>query len=101
MVKSFFTENSWGAQIIEELRPKDGDFLNIDKSYNSFYGSKLDKTLKKLKIDTVIITGVHTNICIFNGAAGAVERGYSVIVVSDATAASSEVIHKVALESLE
>ncbi len=101
MEKDFFVEGTWGAQIIEELSPKDGDYLNEDKSYNSFYGSKLDKTLKKLKVDTVIITGVHTNICVFNGAAGAIERGYSVIVIADATAASSVTIHKAALEGLE
>lgn len=100
MERGFFVEGTWGAQIIDELTPQNGDYTNVDKSYNSFYGSELDKTLRKSKVNTVVIAGVHTNTCVFCGAEGAIERGYYAIVVTDASAAVSELAHKAPLGAL-
>jgi len=99
MERGFFVEGTWGSQIIDELTPQNGDYTNVDKSENSFYGSELDKTLRKLKVNTVVIAGVHTNMCVLRGAEGAIVSGYYVIIVRDATAASSRGVHEVWLNA--
>jgi len=90
MERPFFVEGTWGAETIEELGPQSGDYLVIGKSWNCFYASELDKLLRKLKVNTVIVTGIHTDACALLTANGAIERGYYVIYVADATAALNE-----------
>ncbi|MCK5098814.1 MAG: cysteine hydrolase [Desulfobacteraceae bacterium] len=98
--RGFFIENTWGAQIIDELTPGEKEITIKDKGYNSFFNGKLDKVLRRLKINTIIIIGVHTNTCVFCTAAGALENGYQVVIVEDATASISEEAHEAAIDVL-
>lgn len=44
-------------------------------------------------VDTVVITGAETDICVLTTALGAVDRGYRVVLVSDALCSSSDETH--------
>ena len=79
------------------MGPQSGDYLVIGKSWNCFYASELDKLLRKRKVNTVIVTGIHTDACALLTANGAIERGYYVIYVADATAALHEDDHMAGL----
>jgi len=98
--RPFFVEGTWGADTVEELAPQGDDYLVIGRSWNVFYGTELDELLRKLGVNTVIITGVHTDACALFTAAGAVERGYYVIYVIDGMAALDENAHICGLGSL-
>jgi len=74
---------SWGAEIVDELKPKKGDFRIFKRKYSAFQGTDLDQLLRELKVDTVILTGVVTDICIQHTAADAFFRGYKIIVPED------------------
>ncbi len=74
---------SRGAEIIDELKPHKGDFRVLKRKYSAFQGTDLDQLLRELKIDTVILTGVVTDICIQHTAADAFFRGYKIIVPKD------------------
>ncbi len=74
---------SWGAEIVDELKPHKGDFRVLKRKYSAFQGTDLDQLLRELKIDTVILTGVVTDICIQHTAADAFFRGYKIIVPKD------------------
>jgi nicotinamidase-related amidase len=74
---------SWGAEIINELKPKKDDFRVLKRKYSAFQGTDLDMLLRELKIETLILTGVVTDICIQHTAADAFFRGYKVIVPHD------------------
>ena len=74
---------SRGAEIIDELKPHKGDFRVLKRKYSAFQGTDLDQLLRELKIDTVILTGVVTDICIQHTAADAFFRGYKIIVPRD------------------
>ena len=71
------------ANIIHELEPEKGDFRLYKRSYSAFYGTGLDALLRELKVDTIVLTGVLTNICIQHTAADAFMRNYKVVVPSD------------------
>ncbi len=89
-----------GAQTIPELSIYQG--INIPKSfYDSFHLTDLHPILRELSVDTVILTGVVTDICIQHTAAGAFFRGFDIIVVNDCTAAVEESKHKSSLEYME
>jgi len=83
-------EGTWGAEVIEELKPQEGDFVVKKRRFSGFYETDLDLTLKDLKIDTVIIIGVVTNICVRSTVHDAFFKGYNVIVPEDCVMATRE-----------
>lgn len=89
-----------GAQVVDELRPREGDYVLEKRAYSAFYETGLDPLLRSLGVDTVILTGLHTNICVRHTAADAFFRGYRIIVPSDAVDAFTEREHVEGLDYL-
>lgn len=56
------------------------------RRYNAFFGTDLDISLRELGVDTLIVFGYDTNICVMHTLAGAYFLGYKTIVPADATA---------------
>jgi nicotinamidase-related amidase len=90
-----------GADVIAELEPKEGDYQVPKRRYSGFYGTDLEMLLKEHGVDTVVLTGLHTNICVRHTAADAFYRGYRVIVPTDAVEAFSAEDHEGGLEYLK
>ena len=90
-----------GAQVIDELKPKMSDFVLHKRRYSAFQGTDLDQLLRELKVDTLILTGVVTDICIQHTAADAFFRGYRIIVPVDCVEANDEQTQKAALDYLK
>ena len=85
-----FREGTWGAKIIEELKPKEGDQVVTGKcTLCGFNNTDLEKIIKKANIKNVVIGGFLTNFCVESTARSAYDKGYSVTVIKDATAANS------------
>lgn len=90
-----------GAKIISDLRPSKTDHVISKRTYSAFYNTKLEETLAKefgRKKPTLIITGIHTNICAKHTAFDAFVRGYGVIIPEDAVTSFRLQDHKSALE---
>lgn len=47
----------------------------MKRRYSAFFATDLDLTLREMGVDTLIITGLVTNICIQHTAADAFFRG--------------------------
>lgn len=90
-----------GAEIIPELAAREGDFVLPKRTYSSFHETGLDPLLRAYGVDTVVLTGQHTNICIRHTTADAFFRGYRVVVPRDAVEAMSEDDHEGGLRYLE
>ncbi|MFX0167814.1 MAG: cysteine hydrolase family protein [Candidatus Hodarchaeota archaeon] len=73
-------EGTEGAQVIPELDPQDEDITVSKHVYSSFFETPLDSILRSQKIDTVVLTGLHTHLCVRHTAADAFFRGYKIIV---------------------
>ena len=66
----------------------------IDKSrYSAFAGPELLNYLTEQHVDTLIITGSETDMCILATVLDAVDYGYRVVVVRDAICSSSDAGH--------
>ena len=83
-------EGTWGAEVIGELKPKKKDFVVLKHRFSGFYETDLDLTLKDLCIDTVVVMGVVTNICVRSTIHDAFFRGYTVLVPRDCVMATGE-----------
>lgn len=73
-----------GAEIIDELRPEEGEFIIKKRRYSGFFQTDLGILLRELGVDTLLLTGLDTSICVSHTAADAFFRGYSLIVPKDA-----------------
>jgi nicotinamidase-related amidase len=83
-------EGTWGADIIKELQPDKNDYIIKKWRYSAFYATPLDMLLRQLTVDTIVLTGVLTDVCIQHTAADAYFRGYKTIVPKQCTATITE-----------
>jgi ureidoacrylate peracid hydrolase len=81
-------EGSWGARVIDDLDARTEDIFVIKRRYSGFFNTDLDLTLRDLEINTVIVMGVVTNICVRSTVHDAFFHGYQVVVPEDAVAAT-------------
>lgn len=98
-------KGSLGAQVIPELAPTENDFVVEKRVYSGFYETGLDSLLRSLYkgmgVETVILTGLHTHICVRHTAAGAFFRGYKIIIPRDGVQAFSQKEHEDGLKYLK
>lgn len=82
----FFMKGSEEAQEIDEIAAsyKDNHYKVIKEHYDSFWQTNLDDLLKKLDVDTLIITGVYTHWCVLSTVFSALSRNYNITIVTDA-----------------
>ncbi|MCD6289659.1 MAG: cysteine hydrolase [Anaerolineae bacterium] len=93
---------TWGADIIAELAPRPGDEIVQKPRYDAFYASRMEDVLRSHPaIDTLIITGTVTNICVLHTAGSAALRWYKLVVPKDAVAALSEFDQEAALHQID
>ena len=81
-------EGEWGCQVIDELAPGEDDIIVVKRRYSGFFNTDLDLTLEDMAIDTVIVMGVVTNICVRSTVHDAFFHGYQVVVPEDCVAAT-------------
>jgi len=89
---------SWGAEIVDELKPRKGDFRVFKRKYSAFQGTDLDQLLRELGVDTVVLTGVVTDICIQHTAADAFFRRYRIIIPKDCVEAVDAATQEAAIK---
>jgi len=81
---------TWGAEIVEELKPGEADIIIRKPSYDAFYSTPLDHILRSKGIKKLILTGLLGNICVLCTAIGAAVRGYELVIPVDAVFSLSE-----------
>jgi len=75
---------SWGAEIIDELKPEPGDIVVRKQKYDGFIGTNLDIVLRTYSIKYLIFIGTATNICVESTLRHAFFLEYFPILVADA-----------------
>lgn len=78
--------NTEGAEIIDELKPEENDYIVRKRRYSGFYGTDLDLILRELGVKRLLVTGVATNICVLHTVSDATLLNYDVAVIEDCTA---------------
>ena len=99
----------WASMTLDQLDP---DLVNLvpelakyappahieDKTLLSPWTGSLDDRLRASGIDTLIISGAETEVCVLAAVMGAIDRGYRVIIVSDAVCSGADTTHDAMLE---
>lgn len=93
-----FRAGTWGAEIVDGLR-EDGDVVAGGKvGLDAFASTNLDFILRSRGVKNVVLGGFLTNCCVESTMRSAYERGFTVVTLTDCTAATSEEEQRVATE---
>ncbi len=92
---------SWGAEIVDEISVEETDVVIPKRRYSGFFQTTLDLNLRERSIDTVIVTGVVTNICVRSTVHDAFFLSYKVLVPEDLVMATSTQAQEVTLYDIE
>lgn len=94
-------KGTWGAEIVDNLAVDENDIVVPKRRYSAFFGTSLDLSLRERKIDTLIVTGVVTNICVRSTINDAFFLGYHVIVPEACVMATSPQAQEVHLYDID
>lgn len=73
----------YGHDIIDELRPIEGETVIDKPGKGSFYATGLQDLLTEKGITSLVVTGVTTEVCVHTTVREANDRGYECLVLSD------------------
>lgn len=99
-------KGTWEAEVIPELAiEKEVDYIIDKRSYSGFFETGLDSLLRGLYsgdgTKTVVLGGLHTNLCVRHTAADAFFRGYRIVVIEDGVWAFNDKDQRESLKYLE
>jgi nicotinamidase-related amidase len=89
-----------GHDIIEALQPSHGEIVIDKPGYSAFAHTDLDHRLRVRGIDTLLLSGITTEVCVSSTLRDAVDRGYSCVTVGDACASGYDDLHRAALRMI-
>jgi nicotinamidase-related amidase len=81
---------SWDAAFYPGMEPAPGEYVVDKNRFSGFFGTDLDELLRILRVDTLVVTGVATNICVESTVRDAFARDYRVVVPREATGSYTE-----------
>jgi nicotinamidase-related amidase len=99
--RTFITEGTWGAKIVEELAPEDGEHIVVKKGFGGFSNTPLDTILRNMNVNTCVLTGVTTCVCVSTTVRGGNEHNYNMVIVSDGVAEVHRDTHDAELKTMQ
>ncbi|NLK43931.1 MAG: cysteine hydrolase [Tissierellia bacterium] len=93
-------DGTWGSDFIPELQPEGDEYIVKKRRHSGFAYTDLDLFLREENIDTVVVTGTWTNVCVRSTATDALARAYKVITLTDATYSKTQEMHEYGLKDL-
>jgi ureidoacrylate peracid hydrolase len=94
-------QGSWDADVVDELKPMEQEFVIDKPRYDAFLGTRLEQILHGLRATELIVTGVVTNVCVESTTRSGYMRDYRMTVISDCVTAQTQRLHENALEAMD
>ena len=91
----------YGHDIIPELYPIEGEPIIDKPGKGAFFDTDLDLILRTRGIQSLIVCGVTTEVCVQTTAREANDRGFEVLVPEDCCASYFPEFHRVTLEMIQ
>lgn len=93
-------EGTWGSEFVDGLE-KFGTRVIRKRHYDAFYDSDLDGYLRARKVQSLIIFGISTDICVRHTVAGAFFRNYKTSVIEDLCSSIDPEKHNEAISEMK
>jgi nicotinamidase-related amidase len=95
----------WSSMTRKELPPKALALVDplarltppadvLDKCfYSPWYRTDLERRLRAREVETLIVSGAETDVCVLAAVLGAIDRGFYVVLAEDAICSSTDETH--------
>jgi nicotinamidase-related amidase len=90
-----------GHDIVHELYPEPGEPVIDKPGKGAFYQTDLELMLKNRGIDTLLVGGVTTEVCVNTTVREANDRGFRCVVLADCCASYFPEFHRAGLEMIK
>jgi nicotinamidase-related amidase len=97
---SLILEGTQEAELVEALRPREGERVIVKCRYNAFAGTPLELVLRSLGVEDLLVGGVMTNLCCETTARDAFNRDFNVFFLGDGTATANQELHVSSLKNI-
>lgn len=91
--------DTWGSRFYE-VTPSTGDIIVNKHRYSAFICTRLDSILRSQKIDTLVVAGVSTNVCVESTVRDGFMMDYHILVAADSCASFNAEAHTMALKNI-
>ncbi len=78
------TKGGWDYELVPELRPEGQDLIVPKPRYSGFASTALDSMLRSRRIETLMVCGVATNVCVESTIRDAFFLEYHPVLIRDA-----------------
>ena len=83
-----------GAEVVDELKPKPSDIILPKRRFSAFFKTDLDQTLRVLGVDTIVVTGITTEVCVLMTVMDGLSHDFSTILLEDCSASRTKEFHQ-------
>jgi nicotinamidase-related amidase len=87
-------KGTWGVEVIDELKPLDGDIVIDNYSSSGFCATPLDLILRNHGVTNLVISGIATHVAVESTTRDAFNMGYTVHVLEDCCTSTTQEIHE-------
>jgi nicotinamidase-related amidase len=94
-------EGSDDVEIVDQLKPIAGEYTIMKRRYSCFFGTDLEILLKGLRVQTLVVCGFLTDVCVHYTCADAHQNDYYVKVVYDGVSGSTKEAHEASLRAIK
>ena len=88
-------EGSWGSELV--IKPQDDDLIIIKHAFSAFIGTSLEELLREEGIESLVITGVLTNVCCESTLRDAFMLGFNTVLLEDCCASDNLEAHNITI----
>jgi nicotinamidase-related amidase len=88
------------SEVIDELRPEPGEDVIVKYGYGAFHRTNLTSVLLGRGLDTIVVVGTVTQVCVEDTVRGGYAEGFKVALVSDAVSSYDQELHAATLRNL-
>ncbi len=87
-------KGTWGVEVIDELKPIDGEILIDNYSPSGFSSTPLDVVLRARGITHLVMSGIATHVAVESTTREAFNLGYTVYTLEDCCTSTTQEIHE-------
>jgi len=93
-------EGDAATELADGIAPTADEYLIRKRRYSAFFATELALVLKSYGVDTLVLVGTLTDVCVHYTFADAHQYDYHCLVVSDCVGGSSLAAHEAALAAM-
>ncbi|MFC1828138.1 cysteine hydrolase family protein [Thermodesulfobacteriota bacterium] len=90
-----------GAKVIDQLNKETSDIVSEKRRFSAFFKTDLNKTLRDLGCDTVVVVGISTHICVLTTVLDAVALNFKAVLLKDCCTAHTPEVHNSTIQIYE